>query len=469
MPAMKKSWSILLCACVACVLWLFPVSSEIPKEGQEVFAIFIAVIVSFLLRPLPMGAMVLLSLIVLLTTKTIDMNQALSGYGDPTVWLVVAAFLISGAVVETGFGRRIALFFISQFGKNIFGVAYALCASELLLGPVVPSNTARGGGIHAPLARSLAEALKSHPDKDPDQAGSYLSLVGSHANMTTAGMFLTGMAANPLLAKAATEILNIEFGWMTWLIGTIVPGLVSLGLLPLFIYKMAPPTLRDTRDAQKEVRELYRKLGPWSRSEKWMATVFVLMILLWTTGDFHGMDTTLVAWVGVCILFLTDTLTWDRMIRNFGAWDALIWLGGLLTLATLLKDYGFVDWFASSVSGILPDTNAMFVLMLLALVYFFSMYLFSQLTAHIAAFIGGYFALASTYSIPPMTMVALFAGFSTLCGCLTPYASGPCIIYFGQGYVPLVRWFRVGFLVGIYHITIWFTVGMMWWKLLGWW
>lgn len=466
---MNKLASILVCILIAALLWFFPLSPDIPKHGQEVFAVFIAVIASFLLRPLPMGALVLLSLIILMITRTVTMEQALSGYGDSTVWLVVAAFLISGAVVETGFGRRIALFFISQFGRNIFGVAYGLCASELVLGPVVPSNTARGGGIHAPLSRSLSEALKSFPDNAPDRAGSYLSLVGSHANMVTAGMFLTGMAANPLLAKAASEILGINFSWTTWLTGTIVPGLLSLSLLPLFIYKIARPELRDTREAQKEVRKQYQELGPWSPREKWMATVFVLMIALWTTVGLHGMDTTLVAWVGVCILFLTDTLSWDRMIRNFGAWDALIWLGGLLTLANLLKEYGFVDWFASSVSAGLPEADPIVILMLLALVYFFSMYLFSQLTAHIAAFIGGYFALATVYSIPAMTMAALFAGFSTLCGCLTPYASGPCIIYFGQGYVPLQRWFRVGFAVGIYHIVIWFSAGMVWWKILGWW
>ena len=57
----------------------------------EVFAVFLAVIVSFFLRPLPTGALVLLGLISLLITNTITMDQALSGFGDSIVWLVVAA------------------------------------------------------------------------------------------------------------------------------------------------------------------------------------------------------------------------------------------------------------------------------------------------------------------------------------------------------------------------------------------
>ena len=34
------------------------------------------------------------------------------------------------------------------------GLGYALCCAELILGPVVPSNTARGGGILAPIVDS---------------------------------------------------------------------------------------------------------------------------------------------------------------------------------------------------------------------------------------------------------------------------------------------------------------------------
>ncbi len=460
---------IAICILFGVVLWYFPLSEDIPKSGQEIFAVFIAVILSFLLRPLPMAPMVLLGLISLIITKTITLDEALSGFGDSTVWLVVSAFLISGAVLDSGFGHRIALFLISKLGKNIFGIAYGLCGSELILGPVVPSNTARGAGIHAPIAQSLAEALKSYPDKQPDRAGAYISLVGGHANLVTAGMFLTGMAANPLLSEAASEILKINFDWITWATGTIVPGLISLGFLPVFIYQFSKPELRDTRKVQKEVISQYQALGRWSSKEKWMCGTFIFLIALWTTGRYHGLGTSLVAWIGVCILFLSNTYSWDKMIRTSGAWDALIWLGGLLTMANLLKDYGFVEWFASSVSASLPSFGPMLLMILLALIYFYSMYLFSMLTGHIAAFIGGFFAIAVAYEIPPLTMAALFAGFSTLCGCLTPYSSGPEIMYFGQGYVPLTRWFKVGFLVSLYHIFIWLTFGMAWWKLLGWW
>jgi DASS family divalent anion:Na+ symporter len=31
------------------------------------------------------------------------------------------------------------------------------------------------------------------------------------------------------------------------------------------------------------------------------------------------------------------------------------------------------------------------------------------------------------------------------------------------------QWFKVGFLMSLYHLAIWLGVGLLWWKLLGWW
>ena len=127
------------------LFWFFPIPEAIPIEGWHSFAVFIAVILSFILRPFSMGTMVIFGLITLMLTKTLTVEEALSGYGNPTVWLVVAAFLIAGSVIKTGFGLRIALMLVKRFGRSILGLGYAMTAAELILGPIVPSNTAREG------------------------------------------------------------------------------------------------------------------------------------------------------------------------------------------------------------------------------------------------------------------------------------------------------------------------------------
>ena len=280
---------------------------------------------------------------------------------------------------------------------------------------------------------------------------------------------MTAMAANPLVTKAANDIFGVDFGWGTWALGSIVPGLVSLLLLPQLIYMLAKPSTGDGKAAQEKAQSELHAMGPMSRKEKVMLAVLVLLLVLWSTKFIHGMGTTLVAWIGVLLLLLTNTQNYNDVIKNEKAWDTLIWLGGLLTMANLLLDYGFIQWFVDNLNTAVAGMDGFTVIIVLSVVYFYSMYAFSMLTAHISAMIAPFFSVCLAAGGQPMLAVAVFAYFSCLCGCTTNYSSGPIIIYFGLGYVKAPKWFNVGFVVSLFHMAVWFSVGMLWWKVLGWW
>ena len=70
-------------------------------------------------------------------------------------------------MIKTGLGRRIALLFIRAIGRTSLGLAYALVVTDVLLGTVIPSVSARGGGILFPIAKSLAETFGSTPGRRP--------------------------------------------------------------------------------------------------------------------------------------------------------------------------------------------------------------------------------------------------------------------------------------------------------------
>lgn len=227
--------------------------------GWRVFAVFATSVVAFLLRPLPMGAVTMIALVVLAATETLTFPQAMQGFADETVWLVVGAFLIAGVTIATGLGRRVALALVVKLGRSPIGLGYAICASEMVLGTVIPSNTARGGGVLFPITRALAEALESRPDHESRRIGAYLMTVGAHANLIAAAMYLTGMAANPLVSSAARHVFRIEFGWGTWALGAIVPALVGFALLPHLAYRLERPTITDVQAARDRARaELVR-------------------------------------------------------------------------------------------------------------------------------------------------------------------------------------------------------------------
>ena len=451
------------------ILWFFEPPSGLDEKGYQIFVVFISVIISLLVRAFPMAVSVLAGLSFSVMVELISLKEALKGYSDSTTWLVVIAFLIAGVVIDTGLGKRISLLCIHALGKSMTGLGYAICSAELILGPLVPSNTARGGGILAPIVDSMSRTLGSMPNKSPDKAGQYLHLVGAHANLITAAMFLTGMAANPLISKMGLDVFQIEFNWYTWALGSIVPGVLGLLGLPILLKYLSPPTIKSIQPIRDKIKKDIKVLGPWTFQEITTALTLGIMLLLWSTKPVHGWGTTTVALFGLLTILFLNAISWEEMAKNHKAWDTLIWLGGLLTLATSLKDLGFISWFAEMIQQSLTEYSPIFIFLMLALIYFYSMYFFSMLTAHIVAMAGAIFIVAKGVDLNPLLIVGVFAYFSNLCGCLTNYSTGPVIIYFGNGYLLPISWFKIGFLVSIYHIIIWLGAGPIWWRIIGWW
>ena len=450
------------------ILWMIKPPSGLDQKAYLMFIIFSSTILSILIKAIPMSTSVLIGLLLSVITNLMSLKDALIGFGDSTTWLVVIAFLIAGVIIETGLGRRIALICINLLGKTVTGLGYAICASELILGPLVPSNTARGGGIIAPIVDSISRSLGSEPQKDPGIAGEYLHLVGAHANLITAAMFLTGMAANPIISRAALEVYGIEFGWSTWALGGIIPGLIGLTGLPIFLKYFSRPTIGSIENVREDIQLRIKELGQWAFREIAMVVTLILMLSLWATKSFHGMGTTTVALFGLVMLLILNIATWDQLVKNYKAWDTLIWLGGLLTLATGLKSTGFISWISESMNSSLEGMEPFTLLILLVIIYFYSMYIFSMLTAHIVALGSTIMVVASGTDLNPILVVGIIAYLSSLCGCLTNYSTGPVIIYFGNGYSKPSNWFKIGFYVSIYHLIIWSLFGSLWWKYIGW-
>ncbi len=110
---------------IGAVLWSWPVPEGVTPDAWHLLAVFAATIASFVLRPMAMGPMVLVAIVFLGATGTIEFKHLLEGFGDKTVWLVVAAFLIAGSVQRTGFGKRVALSLVQRFGSSTLGLGYA--------------------------------------------------------------------------------------------------------------------------------------------------------------------------------------------------------------------------------------------------------------------------------------------------------------------------------------------------------
>lgn len=72
-------------------------------------------------------------------------------------------------------------------------------------------------------------------------AGAYLVATVYQCSVVSSAMFLTANHPNPLSAQLAAATVGVTLSWGSWALAAVVPGLVSLALIPLLIYRMYPP------------------------------------------------------------------------------------------------------------------------------------------------------------------------------------------------------------------------------------
>lgn len=466
---------------IGLAIWLIPAPGGVgtfAAEGYEgdgtqawhLLAIFVATILAIILKPLPMGALCMIAMAVVAATGTLTVGETLSGFSNTTIWLIVMAFFISRGVIKTGLGNRIALFFVSKLGRKPLGLAYGMALTDLVLAPATPSNTARAGGIIMPILTSVSKTYGSEPSgPSARRIGAYLTQTAFIVNCVTSAMFLTAMAGNPLAQELAAG-QGVSITWGGWALAAIVPGVVSLIVVPWVMFRIYPPELRETPEAADTAADNLKALGPLSRNEWIMTGTIVGLLLLWTLGDpLFDMTATTTALIGLGVLLLVSVLTWEDVKKETQAWDTLVWFAALVMMATFLNTLGLIPWVSDRMSTATGGMSWVVAFAILTIVYFYSHYLFASNTAHISAMYAAFLATAIATGAPPMFAALVFGFISSLFATLTHYSSGPAPVLFGSGYVPLSAWWRNGFVMSVVLILIWTTIGGAWMKVLGHW
>ncbi|MEO7659539.1 MAG: DASS family sodium-coupled anion symporter [Pyrinomonadaceae bacterium] len=469
---MQKSWLKWLIVVGSGVIISFITPPEgVTREAWTLFAIFIATIIGSIVQPLTGSAMVLLGVVATVVFGAMTPKAALTGYSDPVVWLVLAAFFLSSAMIKTGLGRRIALLFIKAIGRKTIGLGYALVSTDFILASMIPSNAARNGGVILPIALGVCETYDSRPDDGTaNRLGAFLMNLLYQCDVIICATFITGQASNIIIAKLAKDNAGIELSYGGWFLAAIVPAVVSLIAVPMMIYKFFPPEIKETPEAAKFARTELEKIGRVKRPEVIVLAVLISVVVLWIAkGTFHNLDTSIVALSGIGVLLLAKVFEWKDLMGERNAWSVFIWYGGLINMASAIGETGIPKIFAESMATNTTGMTWMVALTILVLVYFYTHYFFASITGHVLAMFVPFAAVTIAAGAPVGLAVLLLAYFSNLNAGLTHYGTTPGPIYFGTGYVKQSQWWTIGLIASVLNIIIWSTIGLGWWKLLGWW
>lgn len=457
-----------VCVLIPLAIYLLPMPAGLTPLAWQLLAVYMAAVLGVILRPFP-EPVVLLAALAFTALVLGKPNEALHGFGDGTPWLVFTAFIIGQCFIETGLGARIANFMIRRFGKTSLRLGYVAMLTDLILAPATPSNTARTGGLVSPIYFSVANALGSKPDENPRRIGAYLSVLMYQNSLITATLFITAGAIYPMMIKMNGDLTGTSIGWAQWTLAMVVPGAICLAIVPYLVYRMYPPELK-TIDASM-IEAASGQATPMTRSEKILTALFVFAIVGWATGNVTKVATVSVALAVMALALISGVISWDRVLKAKAAWSTLIWYAGVIALADALTKAGFFKWMGAEFQRNVDfsGVNQVVVLGLLILITIVVRYFFASTIAFVVTFMPVIFTLGAAMKLPAIPLLLLCSASAQIASLPTHYGNAVGPVLFGMGYVPRPVWWKIGHVVCYLCMTIFFVVGLTWWKIIGLW
>ena len=444
-----------------CILWFVSPPDGLAVEAWRLFAIFAAAIVAVVLNAFPILTASVLAIAAAVLSGLLSPIKAYAGFANPTILLIVLAFLVARSVVKCGLGSRIGHMVVTRFGASTLGLSYSIFLVDSLIGPAFPSSTARSGVIF-PLAFSLADAVGAKPGEERyRRVGGFLMFSGMVSVSLSSALWMTAMVANPIGAEIAGTF-GVQIGFGSWLLAASVPTLASIALMPLLLYWIISPELKATPEAPAAARRALAALGPLHRNEKIVLAVFVCMVAMWASAATLDIDSTAIAFLGLGLLLTTGALTLDDIAKQGDVLATFIWFAVLFTLSSQLNEMGFMGFLGERLASAMTGWTASVAGLTLVAAYVVLHYIFVSQTAHLLALFGVFMDVGVKLGVPaaPLAFQLLFA--TDYFAVITPQGAGANLLFAGSGFLSQRDLYRFGAIVTACNVVLYLVIGTPW-------
>jgi DASS family divalent anion:Na+ symporter len=457
----SKLFLSLVVLSAALLMWFIPTPEGLSADAWHLFIIFFITIVSIILTLLPIFTASILAVSFAILSGTMDPKAAYSGFDESFILLIIAAFLVARGVVKSGLGKRIALHIIKKFGGSTLGLGYSMVATDIIIAPAFPSNTARSGVLY-PIVESLAHDSGSRiGDKTQKKMGSYLMMNSMAGIAISSSLWLTAMASNPVGAGIAAQVgIDITFG--SWFMAAVVPVFAAFLITPWLLYKIFPPELKDTPNAPKNAQKELEHMGKMSKNEWITGGVFISMVTLWALSSTLALDKTAIAFGGLAILMISKIFTMEDMKTQGDALSTLVWFAILYAMSSELNRLGFMNYVGEGIAEQLHGMSWQLVYFILVSLYVLIHYLFVSQTAHMLALFGVFLQVGIDADVPGELLALMLLFATNFNSVITPQGSSANVLFAGSGYLSASEIYKNGGIVTLTNTVIFLTIGTGW-------
>ncbi len=438
---------------------------DMPQAAWTVAAISLLMAVWWVFEAIPISATALVPIAVFPVLGVASIETTAAPYANPLVFLFLGGFVLALTMERWNLHRRIALTILRVIGTNPVALVGGFMVATAFLSMWV-SNTATAT-MMLPIGVSvLALALSGSGPADRGARLAPALMLGIAYSASIGGIgTLIGTPPNALLAGYFHETYGVTISFAKWMMMAVPLEIVLLVITWFVLTRIVFPVRTRVLDGvDAMIEEEIEKLGPMSRGEKMVGTIFVLTALLWVfrpmINDVFpgiGLSDPGIAILSALVVFVLPVepkkgiflFEWSYTSRL--PWGVLLLFGGGLSLGSAINASGLSQWIATSLGGV--SDVPMFIVLLGIVVVVMAISHLTSNTATAAAFLPLTAATAISLGENPL-FLSIPMALAASCVFMLPVATPPNAIVFASGHITVAQMARAGAAINVIALIL---------------
>ncbi len=381
-------------------------------------------------------------------------DDAVIGFANPIIFLMIGGFIIAEAIRKSGLAQRLTYAMLNKVGTSPGMSIFVAVFSTGLLSAWIENVVAFA--MLLPIIKEIIPLMGvNDPEKGNSNFAKAMVLGASYGSL--AGGFGTEIGTAPnLMAAAYTGIPFAQ--WMVF-------GFPLAIILMLVIWKylgwVFKPEVDGIIGGKETITSKIEAFGSISRTEKITLAILLFTIGLWVTASFTGLNSYSVALIGAVLFFIFKIVDWKDAQTNVD-WGLIIFFGGALSLGAALLQTGAAAWLINDLLSMLGSDPSILLITIVLMIIAVSITQVMSNIALAAILVPLSVTLAAaqgqpvgTYAVP----VAIACSLSFM----LPMADPTVAMAYGSGYVKIKEILKAGvplIIIGIIlAIIVLFTIG----------
>lgn len=322
----------------------------VPAGARFTLVVFMVAVVLWVATRVDETLIALAAALVLVLAGVLDRDRLFASFGDQTIWLLVAAFVLAAGVSATGLPTRAAAALIGRAG-SVRQLTHLTTVALTLTTFAVPATSGRAA-LAVPVFVALARVLADRP-----RVIRALAVLFPTVILLSAVGTLIGAGAHLVTNQILATTTGQTIGFAQWLLLGLPLAVLSAHAaaeLVLVLFTRAVDRRLPLRVSAADIGAEAPSpvTGPLTRAELRAAAVLAAVVVAWCTEGLHGLPPALIALVGALVLSAPG---WGTVKLGDGLqsvpWSLLLFMVGTAALGTALTTSGATGWLASAVFG----------------------------------------------------------------------------------------------------------------------